>query len=453
MLIFGKEAALPLTALLFAHHELTETRQPAGLLPLAGWTVVERQARLAARAGARHFIICADRASAELNAALARLRKDGLSVDVARNVAEAGDLIQADDQILMFAEGLVCDERIARQMVANAQAPSLLIRNDDGDERYERIDATTRWAGLAILPGGMVREVSRRFGDWDLQSTLLRTAVQAHAEQRQWNDIPLYISDRRRDVPLVLEMPQSRAEATRSGEALLAQAQKGCLDWPARFLHPPVENLMVRLLLPTPITPNMVTLFTAVVGIACIVSFATGWLWTGLLLMLFLGPLDGVDGKLARTRLQFSRWGDLEHVVDKIVEYGAFIALGGYLAKITNSYAPWALAAIIIAFAFAEAVQGEFFNRYTGRQLDDAGIWQRRVRLVAGRRNTFFWLLVPFASFGIWESGLITIAAYSTVTFFVAQAFFFVTMRAYAMENLPQVAENFTKSKYAFLPK
>src|SRR3546814_14189580 len=70
-------------------------------------------------------------------------------------------------------------------------------------------------------------------------------------------------------------------------------------------------------LLPTPITPNMVTLITAVVGFASIAAFATGWLWTGLLLMLFLGPLDGVDGKLARTRLQYSLWGDLEHVADK----------------------------------------------------------------------------------------------------------------------------------------
>src|SRR3546814_8335474 len=85
-------------------------------------------------------------------------------------------------------------------------------------------------------------------------------------------------------------------------------------------------------------------LITAVVGFASIAAFATGWLWTGLLLMLFLGPLDGVDGKLARTRLQYSRWGDLEHVADKIVEYGAFIALGGYLSSTAGHSGPWVLA-------------------------------------------------------------------------------------------------------------
>src|SRR3546814_10309249 len=121
----------------------------------------------------------------------------------------------------------------------------------------------------------------------------------------------------------------------------------------------------------------MVTLLTAVVGIAAIVCFAIGWLWAGLLLMLFLGPLDGVDGKLARTRLQFSRWGDLEHVVDKIVEYGAFIALGGLLSRTGGHYGPSVLAAMTIAFALAEAVQGEFFNRFTGRQIGRASCRER----------------------------------------------------------------------------
>src|SRR3546814_15960704 len=60
-------------------------------------------------------------------------------------------------------------------------------------------------------------------------------------------------------------------------------------------------------------------------------------------------------------------------------------------------------------------------------------------------------LLVPFAVFGAWESGFIAIAVYSAVTFFIAQGFFFSTMRSYALEHLPPVAENFRKSRYAFM--
>src|SRR3546814_19417243 len=58
-----------------------------------------------------------------------------------------------------------------------------------------------------------------------------------------------------------------------------------------------------------------------------------------------------------------------------------------------------------------------------------------------------------FAVFGKWETGLMMIGVNSTVTFFVAQAFFLWTMPAHAMEHLPLIAANFKKSRYAFLPK
>src|SRR3546814_14664863 len=98
----GKEAALPLTALLFAHHEMPENRTPAGLLPLAGWTVVERQARLAARAGAEHLVICADRASPELNSALARLPGAGIHPAIARHAPKAGTSLTPASEVVVF---------------------------------------------------------------------------------------------------------------------------------------------------------------------------------------------------------------------------------------------------------------------------------------------------------------------------------------------------------------
>src|SRR3546814_14347600 len=111
---------------------MPENRTPAGLLPLAGWTVVERQARLAARAGAEHLVICADRASPELNSALARLRGEGINPEIARNVAEAGDLIQTDYVVVGFAEGLVCADRLMKRLVAETVTPGLHVGEGAG---------------------------------------------------------------------------------------------------------------------------------------------------------------------------------------------------------------------------------------------------------------------------------------------------------------------------------
>ena len=48
-------------------------------------------------------------------------------------------------------------------------------------EPYERIDAGSRWAGLAAIDGAMLRETAGLLRDWDLQSTLFRRALQAGA--------------------------------------------------------------------------------------------------------------------------------------------------------------------------------------------------------------------------------------------------------------------------------
>src|SRR3546814_11107051 len=103
----------------------------------------------------------------------------------------------------MLAEALVCDERIVR-MAVNVETPVLLVRADDGNDRFERIDAASRWAGVALVPGALVREVSRRFGDWDLQSTVLRSAVHAGARRLRWGGLPVYLPDSRPQGPPIL---------------------------------------------------------------------------------------------------------------------------------------------------------------------------------------------------------------------------------------------------------
>lgn len=196
----------------------------------------------------------------------------------------------------------------------------------------------------------------------------------------------------------------------------------------------------------------MVTLASGILGVLAIILFATGDLWWGLGLVLVVGPLDGVDGKLARTRHEFSRWGDLEHVLDKILEYGWFIALGSWFAQ-EHGLAAWLATAGIILLALSEAASGEFFRRFTGKQLDDWGPFERRLRLIAGRRNTFFWSLLPFAAFGAWWPGFLFILVYAGITTSVAQWRLFKALGEFGRAVSSEVAHNFARTAYAFLPK
>lgn len=326
--------------------------------------------------------------------------------------------------VLLIEAGLIADERLLAAFLAEVQSRSW----SRGPAVAVGPDGTP--GGLAWLPAGLAAP------DW--------AQIRREAEPVDLSGVDTYSPERRRRVPLLWQRPEDAASARKAASALLAAAQKGCLDWPARFVHPPIENAAVRLLWPTPITPNMISVLAFLLGLYAAWCFATGALWTGLLIALAVGPIDGIDGKLARSRMEFSPWGDLEHVGDKIVEYAWFAGLAAALGTGTA----WALAALIVCTALAEALLGEFYRRLTGAQLDDAGPFERTYRLVSGRRNTFFWSLLPFAWFDAWHAGLVAIAVYAAVNFFIMLWRFFVRLAEYGRAHSAAIARNLDATAY-----
>jgi phosphatidylglycerophosphate synthase len=423
--------------------------EPAGLGVVGGIPLLERQVRMALKAGAARVLVMAPALTADLGARLSEEPK----VERAATAAQLADRLAGEvRRVLVLAPGLLIDDRLVSALLAEQVTPVLLAFGETPPEGAERLDSATHWAGAALLPAAMVAGVAAELGDWELSGTLVRAACEAGPARLLVESLPTYAPARRRDAPMIWARPMDEAGRKAGTDSLLAAAQKGCLDWPARFLHPPVENGLVRLLLPTPVTPNMVTVLTGLLGLAAIWLFATGRPWWALGIVLLVGPLDGVDGKLARTRHEFSKWGDLEHVLDKVLEYGWILALGYWLSA-THGAAAWLAAAGIIVFALTEAASGEFFRRFTGRQLDDWGPFERRFRLVGGRRNTFFWSLVPFAAFGLWWEGLLMILAYAALTFAVSHWRLLKAIGDYGSRISDEVRANFAGTAYDFLPK
>ncbi|MFM5884490.1 MAG: CDP-alcohol phosphatidyltransferase family protein [Novosphingobium sp.] len=341
----------------------------------------------------------------------------------------AGDgAVRGGGPLLLIEAGLLADERLISAFLDGA------IRRGPTARPLLAIGLDGVAGGLAWLPAGSTQPSSDTLRGSD-------------ADRFDLSAVPTYAADRRRAVPLLWDRPCSSADGRRAANQILNAAQKGCLDWPARFIHPPIENAFVRLLWPSAITPNMISLLAFALGLYAAWCFASGAMWTGLLLALVIGPIDGIDGKLARTRFEFSRWGDLEHVGDKIVEYAWFAAL----AAATGTAWAWALAALIVCTALAEALIGEFYRRMTGAQLDDAGGFERAFRLVSGRRNTFFWCLLPFAWFDAWGAGLVMIAAYSTANFFIMLSRFFIRLAEYGRAHSADIAANLDATAYGML--
>lgn len=389
---------MTLAALIAAYHESDEPE--GGLratLPLAGRTVVERQARLAAAAGADPIVILVERVPPELTAAIDRMRSEGISAAVARSAAEAAEAVHPDDRLLLMADGLIADESHVARLTGAGGSALLTMPDHLGDSRYERIDADSLWAGLALVDGALLKRTAPQLGEWDLQSTLLRKAVQAGARH-------FAVRGEESDDGLVMA---ERAEDLAEAEAAIVQsatASRG--SWISRFLLAPIEQSLTRLLMPSSITPGWLYVGAAVlIGLGAFL-FARGWLLTGMLLLLLSTPLDGASDRLALLRMQRSGAPDWWGYTLPLIAGMALAALGYTLGQ-TRGWGCLALVAGTAAFMIALYAETE------GQEVRGHH-WLAEPKGMA-------WLLLPFALSGNWITGLGTLAAYAAGSFFWAQ--------------------------------
>ncbi|RMH20637.1 MAG: CDP-alcohol phosphatidyltransferase family protein, partial [Gemmatimonadetes bacterium] len=235
-----------------------------------------------------------------------------------------------------------------------------------------------------------------------------------------------YLPDLRRSLRPYWSVVRSGVERRRAARAIMDSAQKGVLDLPARYLHPPFENFLAARLSATPVTPNQITVLTAILAFTATYLFATGGYGWALVLALVTNVLDGVDGKLARVKLKTSRFGDLlDHTLDVTFEFTWYLALGWGLSG-GDLRAPLFLVgpALILVMLGTRAVSG-VYKSLTGRQIHDHTAFDRAVRLVAGRRNIYVMLLLggylmdrmaeAFVLCLVW--GIVTLAVYKVRAF------------------------------------
>jgi 1L-myo-inositol 1-phosphate cytidylyltransferase / CDP-L-myo-inositol myo-inositolphosphotransferase len=107
----------------------------------------------------------------------------------------------------------------------------------------------------------------------------------------------------------------------------------------ARHVDRPISLQISRVLAPTSVTPNEMTMVSVVIGVCGAPFFlSVGWWWqtVGALLFLLHSILDGCDGELARLKFQESRYGGiLDFWGDNVVHVAIFVcmAVGWTLAS------------------------------------------------------------------------------------------------------------------------
>lgn len=382
---------MALAALIAAYHESAEPGVLRAALPLAGRTVIERQVRLAYAAGARRIVVLVERMPPGLAAALDRLRREHVPVDVARGAGEAAELIDPADRLLLIADGAIADGSQLRRLAEAEGSAVLTVQDSLFGELYERIDGSSRWGGLAATDGAMMRDTAAMLRDWDLQSTLLRRVLQGDARHLA-ADAPVAIVDAMDDLAAAERQILEGARATEGG-------------WAARMLAP-LERGITFLVMGAPIGSTAMGLASAVLTGLGAAAIGWGWLWSGFIALLLATPLEGIALRLARLRMQPGAGQSWWRTSLPLLSGAALVALAHLLAA-TYGWGMILLALVALAFLFAAAVETE------GRKPRGAALLAERLGMT--------WLMLPFAAFGLWQIGLAVLFAYAAASFFWVQ--------------------------------
>ena len=385
---------MALGALIGAYQE-SDTGALRALLPFAGRTLVEYQARCAAATGASPIVIVTERIPAALDEAFARLRQEGIAVVPVGDGNEAVSRFEPGELIMLIGDGIVPPVELLGE-VAQEQEPLVLTLADDGShDAFERIDAVSRWAGIAIVEGRTLGSTAAMLGDWDLQSTLLRNTLQAGA-------VHVPVSS---DVaePLIAD----KAEDLSGFERHLVTASRSArTDFASRYVLPIVEDFATEQLMESRVRPEWLIYAALLLTLGAAAAFASGWLWTGLVLLLLSTPMDLIARRLAILRLKPLSPRMLSRRLLWPAAGLALLALGWW----QTDAAGWgSLFAAMTSAAFAHAARVE------RGQLEVPGqVW------LFSRRNAIIAAL-PMAAAGGWTILLPALALYAAASFFFLQ--------------------------------
>ena len=368
------------------------------LFPLAGRTLIEYQVRCAAAAGASPIVVLVERVPAALNDAFERLRAEGLVVVPVSDGNEAASRFEAGTLILQVADGLAPDFALCARIADYAEPAVALLPDDDAHLAYERVDATSRWAGLSLVDSQTLASTAAMLGDWDLQSTLLRRAVQAGARRVAAGDAG--------NGALLAQTPADLAGFERR---LLVGSRVARDDWASRYILPMIEEFATERLMESRVKPGWLMGFALGLTLAAAFGFTRGWLWPSVGLLLLSTPFDLVAERLAVLRMRPLAASLLTRRLLWPTAGLATVALGWWSYHHDGGWG--ALVTALTACAFAQAAR-----------IEQSGIEFPPAQWLFSRRNAIF-TAIPFAIGGWWNGLLFTLLLYAAGSFFLAQHF------------------------------
>jgi phosphatidylglycerophosphate synthase len=388
---------------------------PHALGALFGISHLERLLRVVQRLGFREAIILSNSPD-EIEAHLTKPSWARAEVALSfrprgSGAVQVSEVATGPGRILVVSAGFYYDARLLKALAEQTTTTALV----DSAPPPESLPLWNKQGGVfraaALLEGDWLSRQDHTAGLMDqLSSDAATGRIEACDAARQ----PTYVAALRKHVRPVFFPAPSPDLVTLAERFPRNVAQNGVLDFPG-FLDSPLEDWIVTRLCRTSIRPNHVTLITMLIGLVVTALFATGDLWWGVALAYAIEVLDGVDGKLARTKVETTAAGEWEHVVDYCIELSWWSALAFHFHAANLPSAYWLLV-LLVGSDLIDRLAKRAVKRKLRRNLDDVSNIDRFVRCIGGRRNINIWILIAALALGDAANGFILICWWGAAT-------------------------------------
>ncbi len=222
---------------------------------------------------------------------------------------------------------------------------------------------------------------------------------------------------RKKEVPYALVVDPKKKDAIEW--RMFMGTYKGATDFVTKHVWPRPAFYVTRAIAPTFITPNMVTTLSAVMVVLAFWWFWQGQYGLGIIAAWLMTFLDTVDGKLARTTLTASKWGDIfDHGIDLIHPPFWYYAWGIGLAAAGFNWSSsffWLVFAAIMGGYVVQRIMEGIAIKWLGIEIH---IWRpidTFFRSITARRNPNLVIMMIGALIGRPDWGLIGVAAWTII--------------------------------------